>query len=88
MIADDLQQLARPISDLTVWDKNYRQGDVGAVSLSLERFGQCKPIVGRHYGDELRIIAGNHTLLAASALGWDDLAVVVRDDLTEQQALA
>jgi len=88
MIPEDLEPLARPIDELHAWEGNYRQGDIGAVSLSLDRFGQAKPIVGRHFDKRLTIIAGNHTLEAARQLGWDRLAVVVRDDLTEDEAIA
>jgi hypothetical protein len=93
MIVDDLLPLAKPIESLWLWEGNYRQGDVGAVSVSLERFGQTKPIVARHFKHgrkkpQLTVIAGNHTLKAALLLGWDHLAVVTRDDLTEEEAVA
>jgi ParB family chromosome partitioning protein len=84
----DLRPLSRPIAELWAWQGNYRQGDVGAVSLSLDRFGQTKPVVARHFGDRLTVIAGNHTLEAARQLGWNHLAVVVRDDLNEEEAIA
>lgn len=56
---------------------NPRKGDVEAVKRSYERFGQRKPIVALLDGT---VIAGNHQLLAARALGWDQIAVVYVDD--------
>ena len=93
MIVDDLQPLAKPIGELRQWEGNYREGDVGAVAVSLARFGQTKPVVARHFdGDDgvarLVIIAGNHTYKAARHLNWPELAVVTRDDLSEAEAIA
>ena len=41
-------------------------------------FGQRKPIVVRR-SDNV-VIAGNHTMQAAQALGWSEIAVVWVDD--------
>ena len=78
MIQKDLLQLACPINQLSLLPGNPRRGDVDAVKASLERFGQRKPIVVRK-SDHV-VIAGNHTLQAAQALGWDEIAVVWVDD--------
>jgi site-specific DNA-methyltransferase (adenine-specific) len=78
MIQKDLLQLACPINQLSLLPGNPRRGDVEAVKASLERFGQRKPIVVRK--SDRVVIAGNHTLQAAQALGWSEIAVVWVDD--------
>ena len=85
MIADDLIPLATPIENLKHWEKNPRKGNIEAVSRSLARFGQRKPIVASRKTGE--VIAGNHTLAAARHLGWKQIAVVWVDD-DEQTATA
>lgn len=86
MIAADLQTLATPVDQLGLLPGNPRRGDVDALSASLEKFGQRKPIVARRDGT---VIAGNHTLLAARRLGWTEVAVVwVDDDDTTAKAFA
>jgi DNA modification methylase len=76
-IAESLRPLATPIGDLSPLPGNPRKGDVEAVKRSYERFGQRKPIVANRDGT---VIAGNHQLKAAQALGWDEIAVVFVDD--------
>lgn len=62
----------RPVADLILLPDNPRHGDIGAISQSLERFGQQKPIVVNSEGV---ILAGNHTFQAAKALGWEEIWV-------------
>lgn len=79
-IVDSLRQLATPISDLKLDPANVRTHDrrnVEAISASLQRFGQQKPVVVDKDGV---VIAGNGTVLAARQLGWTHLAVS-RSDL-------
>jgi DNA modification methylase len=76
-IAESLKPLATPIGDLSPLPGNPRKGDVEAVKRSYERFGQRKPIVANRDGT---VIAGNHQLKAAQALGWEEIAVVFVDD--------
>lgn len=81
MIAPDLQALAYPVDKLDLLEGNPRKGDVESVRRSYERFGQRKPIVARHREDGRgEVIAGNHQLLAARVLDWDEIAVVWSDD--------
>jgi hypothetical protein len=85
-IAEALKPLATPIGDLSPLPGNPRKGDVEAVKRSYERFGQRKPIVALLDGT---VIAGNHQLLAARALGWSEIAVVrVDDDETTAKAFS
>jgi ParB-like chromosome segregation protein Spo0J len=56
------------ISELTPHPRNVRQGDIGAISVSLETFGQYRPII--YQKKTKHIIAGNHTWKAAKQLGW------------------
>jgi site-specific DNA-methyltransferase (adenine-specific) len=87
MIQNDLQNLAHPITKLQLLPGNPRRGDIEAVKRSLEAFGQRKPIVVRR--SDSVVIAGNHTLQAAQALGWDEIAVVwVDDDEVTSKAFA
>lgn len=60
---------------------NPREGDVGAIVESLREFGQYKPVVANMDGT---ILAGNHVVAAARALGWVkvDVAWVDVDDET------
>lgn len=62
---------------LELHPRNSRQGDVGAIAQSLEAHGQYRPIVAQ--SATRRVLAGNHTLLAARALGWDEIDVVWLD---------
>jgi DNA modification methylase len=87
MIAADLVPLAFAVDKLRLLPGNPRRGNVDAVKRSLQAFGQRKPIVVRR--SDLVVIAGNHTLQAAQALGWDEVAVVwVDDDDTTSKAFA
>jgi len=87
MIQSDLQNLAYPITELQLLPGNPRRGDIEAVKRSLEAFGQRKPIVVRR--SDSVVIAGNHTLQAAQALGWSEIAVVwVDDDEVTSKAFA
>jgi len=87
MIQSDLQNLAHPITELQLLPGNPRRGDIEAVKRSLEAFGQRKPIVVRR--SDSVVIAGNHTLQAAQALGWSKIAVVwVDDDEVTSKAFA
>jgi hypothetical protein len=84
-VPEQLADHLRPIDELVVLPGNPRQGDVGAISQSLERFGQLKPIV---VNDDGIILAGNHTYLAAKALGWNEVAAVVATDLIDGEQAA
>ena len=87
MIAADLVPLAFAVDKLRLLPGNPRRGNVDAVKRSLQAFGQRKPIVVRR--SDLVVIAGNHTLQAAQALGWAEVAVVwVDDDDTTSKAFA
>jgi ParB-like chromosome segregation protein Spo0J len=76
-IHESLLPLAVDIEKLRLLDGNPRIGDVDAIVASYKEFGQVKPIVARKNEDgTATVIAGNHQLQAASALGWDKIAVV------------
>ncbi len=75
------------VSALTLDPENARKHDrrnLDAIKLSLERFGQQKPIVIDPAG---MVIAGNGTLEAAIELGWTKIDVV-QTELTGEQARA
>jgi hypothetical protein len=72
-IRAEIESLAVAIDSVQPHPRNVRQGDVGAISISLEAHGQYKPIlVQKSTG---YIVAGNHTWQAAKALGWSEIAV-------------
>lgn len=76
-----------PLSALVSDDANARAHDernLDAIKASLVAFGQQKPIVIDRGN---RVIAGNGTLAAAVALGWESLKCV-RTSLTAAQARA
>lgn len=86
-IPDDLSGLLFPVEDLHELPGNPRRGDVEAVKRSYVRFGQRKPIVARKDEDgRAVVVAGNHQLKAVRELGWEQVAVVWADDLTEDEA--
>lgn len=61
------------IDTLRPFAGNARQGDIGAISESLRHLGQYRPIVVNRTLNE--ILVGNHTWMAAKALGWQKIAV-------------
>lgn len=73
------------MGDLSLWPGNPRRGDVGAISESLKRFGQLKPIVVQ--ASTMRIVAGNHVYRAAAALGWTDISAYIVN-ITDKDAKA
>ena len=77
MIPEGLKHLATPLDKLNGLPGNPRQGDIGAVMRSYDRFGQRKPIIATKDGT---VIAGNHQLEAARLLGWKEIAVLFVDD--------
>ena len=79
-IHKSLLSLAVPIESLSPLENNPRVGNVEAIVSSYSEFGQIKPIVAKKNEDGTStVIAGNHQLEAAKALGWDKIAVVFLD---------
>ena len=64
--------------------KNVRRGDVEAIMESLRSHGQYRPLLVQESTNY--VIAGNHTLQAAIALGWEHIAVSYIK-VTDDQAL-
>lgn len=73
-------------SELNVFHRNARIGDVDAIAGSLKANGQFKPIcvnIGTHTGRPNEVLAGNHTLKAFRNLAeqdpfddrWNEIAV-------------
>lgn len=60
-----------PIKALTRFPGNARRGDVDRIRESIRRNGQYRSLVVRDTGDELVILAGNHTHDAIKAEGHD-----------------
>lgn len=58
-----------PVSDLIRLPGNPRRGNVGEIRKSVARLGQYRTVVVRDLGDQLVILAGNHTVQALAAEG-------------------
>lgn len=84
MVREELSHLAVPIDEIKNHPRNVRQGDVGAIAESLKEHGQYRPIVVQRSTGY--VLAGNHTLKAAKALGWKTVAVTYVD-CDDQRAL-
>lgn len=79
-IHPSLQSLVFPIDQLVHLNNNPRKGDVNAIAASYQEFGQIKPIVVKKNDDgTATIVAGNHQVMAAKQLGWNEIAVVFID---------
>lgn len=76
-VRKELARLLQPIDSVQPHPRNMRQGDVGAISRSLDVNGQYRPIVVHKSTNN--ILAGNHTWKAAKALGWSKIAVTTVD---------
>lgn len=73
----DLEPLMRPIDDVSPHPANYNNGDIEAVTESMETSGMYRPVyVQRSSG---HIIAGNHTWMACKMLGSEVIPVVMLD---------
>jgi hypothetical protein len=87
-IAEGLKPLLTDIKSIKTDKRNARKHPVknlDAIKLSLETYGQRKPIVVNAANDTIE--AGNGLYLAAVALGWTQIAVVyVNDDETTSKA--
>lgn len=62
-----------PIASLKLHPRNPRRGHLPTIKQSLETNGQYRPILV--HAETRTVIAGNHTLKAAKALGWTGIAV-------------
>lgn len=79
-IHPSLSSMAFPIHELQHLEDNPRKGNVEAIAASYSEFGQVKPIVAKKNPDgTATVIAGNHQLMAAKQLGWDEIAVIFLD---------
>lgn len=85
----DLKIETVKIADLTPDPDNARLHDeqnLDAITASLRRFGQVKPIVITSSG---KVLAGNGTLTAATRLGWIQVqAVRTPADWSDTEAMA
>lgn len=74
----ELKVASESVSELRVYHRNPRKGDVTAIRESLRVNGQYRPIVanrGTHTKRPNEVLAGNHTLMAARDEGWSTVAV-------------
>jgi hypothetical protein len=53
------------LSDINLWDANYRQGDVAMITASIQKFGYARSVA---LWTDNTVIAGNHTIKALQAL--------------------
>lgn len=66
------------MDSLVLDPENARKGNIASIIESLREFGQHRPLVVQK--DSNKIIAGNHTYMAAEALGWEEISVYFVDD--------
>src|ERR1035437_10722163 len=76
-IAPELAAFVVPIASLTLHPRNPRRGNLEAITESLRRFGQLRPVVVQR--SSMWLVAGNPLVRAARALGWQHLAATVVD---------
>lgn len=74
---EDLQPLLRDIDTVQPHPANYNNGDLDALTESVETNGMYRPIYAQRSTGY--IIAGNHTWMACKALGAENIPVVVLD---------
>ncbi len=74
-IARDLWPLVRPIDAFGEWPTNPRQGDIGKLTVSLQKYGQTKNAVVQE--SSRLICAGNHTQRAMRMAGNTLMAFAV-----------
>lgn len=86
--APELTDLLVPVGELELLENNPRRGDVDAIARSYSTFGQRRPIVYQTRDGQRVVVAGNHQLQAALQLGWDHVAAVSADDLSEDEVRA
>lgn len=81
----DFDVRAEQISTLQPWSRNPNEGDVGAISESVNRNGWYGTIVAQK--SSRRILAGHHRVIAAQQLGQDEVPVywVDVDDATAER---
>lgn len=80
---EELRPHLVPIDSVQPHPDNFRQGDVGAMTESLQEFGQYRLAHVREQDGYLAI--GSHLWKAAKAMGWTHIAALMRD-LSEAQA--
>lgn len=76
-IARDLWPLVRPIDSFREYPGNPRQGDIGKLCVSLQKYGQTKNAVVQESTGV--IVAGNHTQRAMAMLGNTLMAFSVQE---------
>jgi len=87
-IFDALAALRIDVDQLSEHPDNYNNGDVNLIAESLRVNSQYKPIIfDKRTG---HVLAGNHTLRAARALGWAQVAAIGidTDEVTARKILA
>jgi ParB-like chromosome segregation protein Spo0J len=65
------------VDSLTLHPQNARRGDVKAIATSLRVNEQFSPIVVQ--ASTRYVLSGNHTLMAARELGWEEIDTVFVD---------
>ena len=78
-----LNELNVPLRTLKTYPGNARRGDINAIAESLKVNAQYRPLVVS--ARTLRVLSGNHTFLAASAMGWDSIAAILLDVDEDQE---
>lgn len=64
--------------------KNFTEDALETLMESIKNFGIVQPIVVRKKGEKYQIVAGERRYRAASALGLDQVPVIIKDYSTEE----
>lgn len=88
----EFEQFKVPIGELWSLEDNPNDGDVDSIQASLERFGQVEPLFYRDQdvdGVTRKVVfSGNHRLEAARRIGWDFMAVLSLNHMSNADAHA
>ncbi len=74
-----------PIDSLVHYPGNARRGDIEAIAASLRANGQFQPLIVQEA--TRHVLIGNHTMKAASSIGWVsvDVAFLDVDDMAARK---
>src|SRR5436309_15278918 len=67
--------------------KTFNEASIEELALSVREHGIVQPLVVMRSGDRFKLIAGERRFRAAHKAGLTEVPVVIKDDLTEGDAL-
>ena len=85
-VQDRLVLVPSPTSSIRARATRGRDDGIDELAESIRAHGLLQPIVVRPLGTGYELIAGHRRLEAAQALGWTEIAAVVRDETDDNEA--